>query len=246
MFAQTVPLNGQWIAYNRAGSPSLPNQCFRAANVSINNSYLQLTTKLESFTCASIDFPEPGTPCSYSSGWVTMGTFNFLYGTVEFRAKFGGGSNVGAWNFVWMADVSCQASDPGGTDDRCNNQEIDIAEVWGDFTQVNQQIHVNNFANNDGGKINAGFDVSAGFHVYQLVWSAGSLIWTIDGVQTSSVVQSYVPNAPMYLKMTNALGGSGSIVGGAIVNAALPWTTLIDYVKVTQGGSTVFFDDFLG
>ena len=246
MFGQTVPLNGQWIAYNRAGSPSEPNQCFTAANVSINNSNLQLTTKQQTSQCVSIDFAEPGTTTSYTSAYVAMGTFNFLYGTVEFRAKFGGGSNNGAWDIIALDDVSCQSSAPGGTDDRCNGQEIDIAEIWGDFTLVNQQIHVNNFAHNDGGQVSPGFDVSAGFHVYQLVWSAGSLIWNIDGVQTSTVIQSWVPNAPMFLSMTNFMAGPGSSVGGSINNAALPWVTLIDYVKVTQASSVVFFDDFLG
>ena len=65
----------------------------------------------------------------YTSGWVSMRNLNFLYGTVEFRAKFGGGANSGAWPVVWMEDASCQASDPTGTDDDCNGQEIDIAEI---------------------------------------------------------------------------------------------------------------------
>ena len=78
-----------------------------------------------------------------------MRNFNFLYGTVEFRAKFGGGVGTGAWPTVWMEDASCQASDPTGTDERCNGQEIDIAEILNsDFTHINQQIHVDNFNHN--------------------------------------------------------------------------------------------------
>jgi hypothetical protein len=42
----------------------------------------------------------------------------------------------------------------------------------------------------------------------------------------------------MYLKIDNFVGS----FGGPVNNGSLPWTTLVDYVKVTQG-STVIFDD---
>lgn len=249
MFAQSVPLNGQWIAYLRAGTPTInDNQCYLPKNVSINNSCLQLTTKLESCGCTSIDEPpdQPWVIHNYSSAQVAMGTFNFLYGTIEARIQFGGGTNSGAWSAIWMLDSGCQPSDPTGTDDRCAGQEIDIAETWGDYTQVNQQIHVNGNLHNDGGKVSPGFDVSAGFHVYQCVWSAGSLLFNIDGVTTTTITQAYVPSTPMYVKINTNVAGPGTIVGGSVNNGTLPWTMLVDYVKVTQAGVTVFFDDFLG
>jgi beta-glucanase (GH16 family) len=169
-----------------------------------------------------------------------MRSFNFLYGTVEFRAKFGGGTGSGAWPVVWMADVSCQASDPNGTDDRCNGQEIDIAEILhGDFAHVNQEIHVDNFTHNDGCTASAS-DTSENFHVYQLTWSPGSLVFRIDGTTTCVIQQPYVPKAPMYVKVSVFAGE----MGGPIKNKTLPWETLIDYVRVTQGGTVVFDDEF--
>ncbi len=140
-----------------------------------------------------------------------------------------------------MADVSCQPSDPTGTDDTCNEQEIDIVEILNsDYTQINQQIHVNNFGNNDQ-NLQTGFsDPSANWHVYQLVWSAGQLVWKIDGTTTFTLTQAYVPNAAMYLKITQGVG----YLNGSVVDASLPWTMLVDYVKVTQGVTVVFEDDF--
>jgi beta-glucanase (GH16 family) len=235
--AQTVP-GSQWIAFSRAGAPNSNLQCFTPGNVAVSDGYLRITTKVETASCASFDLPQG--PQHFTSGFISMRRFNFLYGTVEFRVKFGGGTKTGAWPIVWMQDASCQASDPMGTDDRCNGQEIDIAEILnGDFTHVNQQIHVNDMKQNDGCTASVR-DVSQNFHTYQLVWSPGSLVFKIDGSTTCTIKGKSVPNAPMYVKINNFVG----CAGGAVNNASLPWTTLVDYIKVTQGSAIVFNDDF--
>jgi predicted DCC family thiol-disulfide oxidoreductase YuxK len=231
-------LDPQWIAFSRAGSHDVNLQCFRPDNVSLSGGNLVITTKSETATCSSIDLP-PATH-HYTSGYVSMRSFNFLYGTVEFRAKFGGGAKTGAWPAVWMADASCQSNDPTGTDQHCNGQEIDIAEIMnGNFKRVNQQIHVNHFSRNDGCNPSA-TDTSKNFHVYQLVWGTGSLVFKIDGKTTCKISRRYVPAAPMYVKIDMYVGS----YGGSVKNRSLPWTTLVDYVKVTQGSTVVFDDDF--
>jgi hypothetical protein len=231
-------LDPQWIAFSRAGAHQSNLQCFSPNNVSISGGNLVITTKSETATCRSIDL-QPAT-YQYTSGFVSMRSFNFLYGTVEFRAKFGGGARTGAWPAVWMADASCQASDPTGTDRRCNQQEIDIAEIMNSkFTRINQQIHVNNFSHDDGCNASA-TDTSKNFHVYQLVWAPGSLVFKIDGKTTCKISRRYVPSAPMYVKIDVNVGN----FGGSVKNRSLPWTTLVDYVKVTQGSTVVFHDDF--
>jgi hypothetical protein len=141
-----------------------------------------------------------------------------------------------------MADVSCQASDPNGTDEQCNNQEIDIAEIMrGDFAHVNEQIHVDNFTHNDGCTAPAS-STSENFHVYRLVWAPGSLVFKIDGTTTCVIRQPYVPKTPMYIKITVFAGEQG----GPIKTETLPWETFIDYVRVTQRGKVVFDDEFNG
>jgi len=230
--------NPQWFAFNRAGAPNSNLQCFTPNNVAVSGGNLLIATKAETATCSSFDLPPAG--YDYTSGFVAMRSFSFLYGTVEVRAKFGGGKGSGAWPVIWMADVSCQPSDPSGTDDHCNQQEIDIAEILhGDFSHANQQIHVDNFSHNDGCTA-ATTDTSRNFHVYQLDWSPGSLLFRIDGIVTCAIKQRYIPNTPMYLKVDTFVGG----VGGRVKNDSLPWTTKIDYVRVTQGSRVVFYDDF--
>ncbi|MBZ5634665.1 MAG: glycoside hydrolase family 16 protein [Acidobacteriia bacterium] len=231
-------LNDQWIAFERAGAPNSNLQCFFSRNVGISAGYLAITARAEATNCSSFDLQSASYP--YTSGFVAMRRFNFLYGTVAVRAKFGGGGRTGAWPIVWMADASCQASDPTGTDDDCNEQEIDVAEILnGNFTQVNQQIHVDRFKHEDGCKAPTS-DVSRDFHVYQLDWFPGSLVFKIDGVVTCTVIRSYVPASPMYLKISTFVGG----YGGPVDNTSLPWTTLIDYVKVTRGSDLIFNDGF--
>jgi hypothetical protein len=139
-----------------------------------------------------------------------------------------------------MADASCQSSDPTGTDDNCNEQEIDIAEILhSDFTHVNQQIHVDKFSHNDGCNATT-TDTSTNFHIYQLFWSAGSLVFKIDGTTTCTITQKYVPNASMYIKIDNFVGK----FGGQVNDRSLPWVTLVDYLKVTQKSKVIFEDDF--
>ncbi len=75
--------------------------------------------------------------------------------------------------------------------------------------------------------------------MYDLIWSPGSLVWEVDGVTTCTVSQSYVPSAPMYLKIDMFFMGS-------VNNSSLPWTTQVDYVQVSQNGSNIFYDDFNG
>jgi len=239
IWAETRP-NDDWVAFNRAGAPNSNLQCFIPNNVSVADGYLLINTRAETSTCASFDLPQA--TFNYTSGFVSMRRFSFLYGTVEVRAKFGGGANTGAWPIVWMEDASCQASDPTGTDDNCNGQEIDIAEILeSKFDQVNQQIHVDNYVHKDGCTAPAS-DTSKNFHTYQLVWSLDSLVFKIDGAATCRIIKPYVPNTPMYVKVDTFVGN----YAGPIKNESLPWTTLVDYVKVTQGPKVVFFDDFDG
>ena len=73
-----------------------------------------------------------------------------------------------------------------------------------------------------------------------MTWSPGSLVFKIDGVTSCVIRQPYVPKSAMYLKVSVFAGA----FRGPIKKATLPWETLIDYVKVTQGSTVVFDDEF--
>ena len=66
-------------------------------------------------------------------------------------------------------------------------------------------------------------------------------MFKIDGATTCTIASRFVPNAPMYLKMDMFVRKLWRPCKG---QQHLPWTTLVDYLKVTQGSSTVFADDF--
>jgi beta-glucanase (GH16 family) len=227
-------LGSSWVAMNRHGDYSNSElQCYSPSNVGLTGGNLVLTTQVQSLTCG--DATHAATAWNYSSGMVQWSTLNFTYGTVEFRAKFAGGQ--GTWPAVWLLGANCQTSNVTTADNigTCNwpnpgSDEIDIAEVLpSDHLHVNQQIHS---GNNNSGCSAAVSDVSQNWHVYQLVWSAGSLVWLIDGVQTCQFTTG-IPSTPMFVLVNTALGGAGGLVS----DSTLPQTTSVDYVKVTTSGS---------
>ena len=238
-FAQSAnETKDQWIAFNRAGAGNSNLQCFKPDNVAVSDGFLIISTKTEPANCSSIDLAPAD--YKYTSGFVSMRSFSFLYGTIEFRAKFGGGDHSGAWPVVWMNDAACQPTDPTGTDGSCKGEEIDIAEILdGNFERVNHQIHVGNFTNNDGCTAQVS-DTSKNFHTYKLAWSEGTLDFSVDGVTTCKVSGKYVPSVPMYLKMNVFVGN----YGGPVNEGSLPWRTFVDYVRIKEGARTLFEDDF--
>jgi len=207
-----------WNVLNRTGDTSnSEKQWYLPANVLVTpDHYVQILTKVESYN-----------GFQYTSGLIQFKTFNYTYGTVEVRALMPGG--IGTWPAIWMLGYGMQGV--GGP--RCSwpnpgCEEIDIAEFMNhDVASVNQQIHTNS---SDAGCRPALTDASRNWHVYKLIWAAGSLKWQVDGVTTCTVTSS-VPSSPMYLIINTAVGGIG---GGSVDNSTLPQTMLVDYVKVTR------------
>ena len=232
-------LNVAWQAANRTDLGG--NSCYAQSNVSVSGGYLQLLTTLQDTNCESIDYEY--TSHLYHSSSVSMRSLSFTYGTVEFRAKLGGGNRTGAWPVFEMFNACSMISYPYGTDNNCvKAEEIDITEINGsNFQNINQQIHLSSGSHNDGCGARIS-DASQNFHVYDLIWSPGSLVWKIDGATTCTIKKSYVPSDAMYFFIDINVGSNGGVVN----SSSLPWTTLVDYVKIMQGSTTIFSDDFNG
>jgi beta-glucanase (GH16 family) len=209
-----------WVAMNRPGDASNHETgCYRPSNVA-TGAGLALTSKAD----ASCSF-------GYTSAMVQWRSYNFLYGTVDVRAKMAGGT--GTWPAIWLLGADCQASNVTTPDNvgSCHwpqpgSDEIDIAEILSsDHSHVNQQIHTSSGAPGCGATVS---DVSQNWHTYTFVWSKGKAVWQIDGTTTCTITQS-VPSTPMFLIINTAMGGDG---GGTIDASTLPQTLTVNYVRV--------------
>ncbi len=215
-----------WTPGNRPGDASnAEKQCYKPGNVSVSGGYLRLLSKVDS-SCSGF---------AYTSGMIQWNTFNYTYGTLEYRVLQPGGT--GTWPAQWLLGYKCQAAFKT-TDETlggCNwptagSDEIDATEIK---STTGPTVDWQNVISG-----NSGFqtckptlsNVTTNWHTYQLVWKPGSLVWKVDGVQTCSFSKS-IPSTAMFMIINTALGGGG---GGTINNSTLPQTMLVDYVKLTQ------------
>jgi beta-glucanase (GH16 family) len=129
----------------------------------------------------------------FTSGMVTTaGHFEFTYGRVEFEARAPRGR--GMWPALWLLPA-----------DGSPRPEIDVMEAYGEDTW---QVFLSYHAQHGGVAQQIAFvnDISAGWHIYALDWSRGSLIWYLDGRRWFTVNQN-VPTKPMYLVANLAVSG---------------------------------------
>jgi len=213
----------QWVAMNRPGDSSNNElQYYLPTNVNLSSGLLNITSKADNSVSGY----------QYTSGMVQWKSFNFTYGTIEFRAQMAGGQ--GTWSGGWLLGSNCQQTNVNSADNisPCNwpepgSDEIDIAEIKGGNLNTVWQNVISG---------SSGFqscnptttDVSQNRHTYDLIWAPGSLTWQIDGVTTCHIT-SGVPTTPMFFIVDTAMGGAG----GAVNSSTLPQTLSLDYVRVT-------------
>ncbi len=155
---------------------------------------------------------------NYTSGAIsTAQTYSFTYGRVDVRARLP--RSDGLWPAIWLLPVNGTA--PGKAP-----YEIDMMEAWGaDTHQVFAYFHWQTSAVQCEAD---GPDFSAGFHVYTLIWTPTQLQWAVDGV-TQCISTSHVPNGPMYLNLSTAVGGRHQPTDS---KTSLPQSTDISYVHI--------------
>ena len=236
-------LSPSWFALNVSDNVNGEQECYRPSQVTTGSSGLTITAIPQ--TCSD------GKP--YTSGAVVwappaQGGFNFTYGTIEYKAKFAGGT--GTWPAIWLLGAQCQPTAPTiYNENTCNwpnsgSNEIDITEVASPSSSAGSTAHTSPMQWYDSpnqGWIGANgsscphtnvTDVSTNFHVYDLSWTPTALTFSIDGVQTCQLTGNIqIPTLPMYLIINVAVGGNW---GGSVNNATLPQSTVVQYVKVTQ------------
>lgn len=183
-FHQTqLPNGSSW--YNN----EIQHYTNRTDNAEVVNGHLRITAKRETFT-------DQGVTKQFTSARLNS-KFAFHQGRVEVRAKLPTG--VGTWPAIWT--LGKNIIEPGGywtlegfgqvSWPACG--EIDIMEHWGNNQNfVQSAMHTpSSFGNtvNHGGQIIP--TASTDFHVYELVWDATRMVFSVDGVV------HYVYNPPI-------------------------------------------------
>ena len=217
-----------WAPLNRPGDESnSEQQCYYPSNSTVSGGYLNIVTKPDT-TCPP---STTGYKLNYSSDMVQWRTFNFLYGTLDVRAKMPGQNT---WPAIWLLGNDCQTSNVTSADNigTCNwdapgSEEVDMAEFLGGTskTGVNEQIH-STVLGNPGCSATV-TDASLNYHVYTLVWTPTSIVWKIDGVTTCT--QNVSISHPLFLMMNTALTSTGSVSSQQNMS--------VDYVRVTPYSS---------
>ena len=202
-------------------------EAYNPSAVSVNNGVLSLTATQQSLN---------GQP--YTSGLINTGPvlgkqptgYSFTYGYVEARIKVVAGQ--GLWPAFWMLP------DPNPTGvyhDAAG--EIDIMEELGQQPTVDQ-VHFHQNGSQWGSAVQAGVDLSQGFHDYGVNWQPGKLDFYLDGKLIDSVAAA--PSVAEYLILNLAVGAAGSWPGSPDSTTAFPSAMQVDYVHVWQPGVAVF------
>jgi len=251
-----VFVNGNWAALRRAADLSNGElACYDPANTVQSDGMLSITLRQESQTCAEGSLADP-VQRNYTSDMIMSYPFNFLYGTVEARIKFGRG-----WPALWLlggnatAQTGCQVSNILSAEsifscdwdsDASDSAEIDIAEFYESDNGGAYNWAGHNMFSNGGhscGQPMPSGNAYSDFHVYSMTWTPGEVTFAVDGVPANcSHTGSAVPSHPMFIIINDTLSQTNNSIP-----PSFPQVTTIDYVKVTDmNNQVIFFDDFAG
>lgn len=262
-----------WAVISRHGEYAQnENECNVPGAISAGSGLLVVKTWKSSYTCGDFN-PTTGNPCSgagtpcpgsfpYQTGDIEWNTFNFTYGTLEWRGTFPntntGSSGTGTWPAVWMLAGNCQSpnkytGDPGTGG--CPNfgqtgyDEIDLLECYlgacGTHVYHNNSgvmCPINEYANE--------------IHTWWMSWTPGNITMAMDGVNIPGCSWSTnISSQPMYLIIQTQTAPSAE---GPPTDANLPTQISINYVKVCNknvsasacskeawnGPDVIFYDAF--
>jgi beta-glucanase (GH16 family) len=173
-------------------------------------------------TAARADTPS-GRP--YASAAMSIRrAFSQRYGTFEIRVRYPAGQ--GLWPAFWLVEDVGADAEPF---------EVDVFEAYPGHrsqssasgpTQIASTLHF------PGGRHSFvhdhGTDLTTDFHTHRLTWSAGLMVFAIDGVETGRITRD-VPDVPMYPVVNLAVGAPGYRVDDTTPFVAL---MEIDYIRI--------------
>jgi beta-glucanase (GH16 family) len=164
----------------------------------------------------------------------SAGHFERAYGRFEARIQLPRGQGI--WPAFWVLGANvANAGWPG-----CG--EIDIMENRGQQPRVNRgSLHGPGYSGggNHGRDVDAGTDLSAGFHVFAIEWDPGRVVWKIDDEPFFTATPADLPEGttwvydhPFFVILNVAVGGN--YVGDPDGSTTFPQTMLVDHVRVYE------------
>ncbi len=206
---------------NGWGNNELQYYTDRPENVTVQNGYLLITARKESYEGSAYT----------SARLLTKGKFEQAYGRFETRMRLPWGQGI--WPAFWMlgADIDTNPWPGAGEIDimeyRGQNPKIMLGTVHGPGYSGGQSISKSYELKNDR------FDT--GFHVFGIEWGPEYINFYVDDVLYNQITPADVPgqwvfNKPFYILINVAVGGS--FVGSPDSETVFPQTMLVDYVRV--------------
>lgn len=226
-FSGTSLNTSDWTYETGRGSNGWGNnelQYYRQENTKVEDGYLIITAKKESFSDAEYT----------SSRLKTQGKHEFKYGRIDIRAALPRGQGI--WPALWLlggnfASVNWPA---------CG--EIDLMEMIGgpgNDNTVHGTVHWDNngsYASYTGHKTISSGVLGDEFHVYSIVWTSESITWYLDNVQFNAIniepagLSEFHQN--YFLIFNVAVGGNWP--GSPNASTSFPQHMIVDYIRVFQ------------
>lgn len=206
---------------NGWGNNELQYYTDRTENVTVQNGYLIITAKKESYKGSGYT----------SARLLTKNKFDQAYGRFEARMRLPWGQGI--WPAFWMLGADIDSNPWPGAG------EIDIMEYRGQQpTIVLGSVHGPGYSG--GNAITKSYELKndrfdTGFHVFGIEWGPEYINYYVDNVLYNQITPADVPgewvfNKPFFILMNLAVGGS--FVGSPNSETVFPQTMLVDYVRV--------------
>lgn len=206
------------------GNNELQTYTDRTENVSVENGFLLITAREESFDGAAFT----------SARIQTQGNFQQQFGRFEARMRLPFGQ--GMWPAFWLlgddsdGEIWPQIGEIDVMEYRGQNPTIVLGSVHGPGYSAGESVGKSFELTNDR------FDT--GFHIFGIEWGPNFINYYVDDVLYNQITPDDVPgewvfnNRPFYMIINLAVGGS--FVGSPNDETQFPQTMLVDYVRVYQ------------
>lgn len=190
IYARTSLTNGEKQIYVDANALVLGTTPVGINPFSVNNGVLDITAAKTPDALKSQLFGY-----DYTSGLLTTEkTFSQTYGYFEIRAELP--DSKGMFPAFWLL-----------RQDKVWPPELDVFEDVG-TDDVFQGFGSKDATADNRSVVSTVEGASKGFHTYGLLWTADTISWYIDGVQTGSVPTPSDMHSPMYMLVNLAVGGN--------------------------------------